>query len=190
MGKLSLRRAIDVTIVMAASVIVGPLCLLLMLLIRLDSRGNPLFIQWRIGQDQMPFRLFKLRTMKSDTSNLPSHEVPATRITRVGRALRSSKLDELPQLWNILRGEMTFVGPRPCLPTQRQLIEERARRQLFQFLPGITGPAQIQHIDMSKPTLMSQVEEEYFTRSTPLSDVVIVLRTVFGAGRGDVVGGN
>jgi lipopolysaccharide/colanic/teichoic acid biosynthesis glycosyltransferase len=83
---------------------------------------------------------------------------------------------------------MTFVGPRPCLPTQHQLIDERAKRGLFTILPGLTGPAQIRKIDMAAPVLMAQVEEEYFAKATLMTDLAIVWRTLFGAGRGDVIG--
>jgi lipopolysaccharide/colanic/teichoic acid biosynthesis glycosyltransferase len=159
-----------------------------MALIRLDSEGSPLFVQRRTGRHQKQFKLVKLRTMAHDTGDLPSHEVSASRVTRIGRLLRRTKLDELPQLWNVLRGEMTFVGPRPCLPTQHQLIDERAKRGLFTILPGLTGPAQIRKIDMAAPVLMAQVEEEYFAKATLMTDLAIVWRTLFGAGRGDVIG--
>ncbi len=188
-GRGVIFRMADILLVIAAAPIVVPVCLILSLLIRLDSAGNALFIQNRVGVGRRPFRLVKLRTMRIDTGDLPSHEVAVAMVTRIGRFLRRTKLDELPQLWNILKGEMTFVGPRPCLPSQRHLIDERLARGLFDVLPGVTGPAQVAGIDMSSPVLMAEIEEEYFRRSTPFSDVMLILRTVFGAGSGDVVDG-
>lgn len=185
----TVRRMIDIAVVVITVPVVVPLCLALMALIRLESRGSPLFAQRRVGLHQAPFTLFKLRTMSSGTGDIPSHEVSQSQVTKIGRILRVTKLDELPQLWNVLRGEMTFVGPRPCLPSQSQLIGERAARSVFDHLPGITGPAQIRRIDMAQPVLLAQIEEDYFKSATGLSDLAIVVQTVCGAGRGDVAGG-
>jgi lipopolysaccharide/colanic/teichoic acid biosynthesis glycosyltransferase/nucleoside-diphosphate-sugar epimerase len=182
------RRALDLLLVVAASPVVVPVCLVLLLLIRLDSAGNALFVQNRVGRGAQPFRLLKLRTMAIDTGDVPSHEVAAAKVTRIGGFLRRTKLDELPQLWNIFKGEMTFVGPRPCLPSQQQLIDERLARGLLDILPGVTGPAQVANIDMATPVLLAQVEGEYFGRATLKTDAALILRTVFGAGGGDVVG--
>ncbi len=179
------HRIFDVGLVLLAAPVALPLCLALMVMIRRDTPGNALFVQRRVGRHQVPFRLYKLRTMASDTGDRPSHEVGAAPITSVGRLLRRTKLDELPQLWNILKGDMTFVGPRPCLPTQQLLIEERASRGLFERLPGITGPAQVRGIDMATPVAMAEVEAEYYARSTVATDAKIVLLTLFGAGSGD-----
>lgn len=188
MRNIKTHRIIDVIVVAVASPIVVPLCLLLMALIKFDSPGNALFVQERIGWRRRSFRLLKLRTMALGTGDKPSHEVSAAYVTTVGRFLRRTKLDELPQLWNILRGEMTFVGPRPCLPSQHVLIAERDSRGLFEFLPGITGPAQIRNIDMATPVLMAEVEATYFAAATPITDLGIIFKTAFGAGRGDAAG--
>src|SRR5215469_1490888 len=105
--------------------------------------GSPLFRQARVGRHQKPFVLVKFRTMKPGTASVASHLVDVTSITRWGRFLRQTKLDELPQLWNVLKGEMSLVGPRPCLFNQEELIRERAQRGVFEARPGITGLAQI-----------------------------------------------
>ena len=181
------HRLADILLVVAASPVVVPVCAVLLLVIKLDSAGNALFIQNRVGAGRKPFRLMKLRTMTIDTGDLPSHTVASSKVTRVGRFLRRTKLDELPQLWNVLKGEMTFVGPRPCLPSQQHVIDVREVRGLFNILPGITGPAQIAGIDMATPERMAHVEAAYFSRATTRSDIMLVIRTVFGAGRGDVV---
>lgn len=186
--RATVQRIVDIAVVLIATPLVLPLCLVLMAMIRIDSSGRALFVQYRVGRQQRPFRLIKLRTMARDIGDLPSHEVGAAHVTRVGRFLRRTKLDELPQLWNILRGEMTFVGPRPCLPSQREVIEERATRGLFDLAPGVTGPAQIRNIDMATPVMLATVEAEYFHSATAKTDVVIVIRTVLGAGNGDAAG--
>lgn len=183
-----LQRVADVLIVLAAAPVVVPVCAALMILIRRDSEGRALFIQQRVGRHQQPFRLFKLRTMAHDTGDHPSHHLSFAHVTRIGRFLRRTKLDELPQLWNILKGDMTFVGPRPCLPSQREVIDLRAAHGLFDVLPGITGPAQVRNIDMAHPSRMVGVEADYFNGATAKSDLLIILRTVLGAGGGDAVG--
>ncbi len=181
----SLKRAIDILACLLILPLALPLSLVLMLLIRAESRGSPLFVQLRMGRGGTPFRMLKLRTMAADTADLPSHEVGHDRITRVGRALRRLKLDELPQLVNVLGGSMSLVGPRPCLPSQAELIEARRARGLFRLRPGVTGPAQVQGVDMSEPVRLAEVEADYFRRATVWSDVRLMLRTVFGGGGGD-----
>src|SRR5690606_1471671 len=119
------------------------------------------------------------------TVDKPSHEVDANEITRVGSFLRRTKLDELPQLANVFVGSMSMVGPRPCLLTQRDLIAEREQRGLYEFPPGVTGPAQLQGIDMSDPVLLAQTEAEYFMHATPVRDLTIMWRTAMGGGAGD-----
>lgn len=184
-GHSILKRALDVAIAVGASVVALPLCLILMVVIRAESPGNPLFAQWRVGRHQKPFLMLKLRTMTANTAHVPSHEVEAARITRAGRLLRRLKLDELPQLWNVLVGSMSLVGPRPCLPSQAELIAARDERGLFQFQPGVTGPAQLLNIDMSEPVRLAEVEADYFARATFWSDVAIIVRTFTGGGSGD-----
>lgn len=184
-----MKRAADYAIALPAALVALPLCLLLVILIRLESRGNPLFVQWRVGRHRKPFRMIKLRTMKADTAHLPSHEVGAASITRLGRLVRKLKLDELPQLWNVLAGSMSIVGPRPCLPTQRELIEAREARGLFAFLPGVTGPAQLIGVDMSDPERLAEVEAGYFGKATLGGDLAIIARTFLGGGSGDAAAG-
>lgn len=180
-----IKRIIDLAVALPAALVALPVCLLLLAIIRAESRGNPLFVQWRVGRRKKPFRMLKLRTMRMATSHVPSHEVEPGQITRLGRVLRRFKLDELPQLWNVLTGTMSLVGPRPCLVSQTELIDAREALGLFDFLPGVTGPAQLQNVDMSEPRRLAEVEHSYFIRSTPWSDLQIILRTFFGGGAGD-----
>jgi O-antigen biosynthesis protein WbqP len=110
---------------------------------------------------------------------LPSHEAPANSVTVVGKVLRRFKLDELPQLWNVLKGEMSLVGPRPCLPTQTELIERRKQLGVSSMLPGITGLAQIRGIDMSAPMLCAETDAAYLKAASIGLDVRILLGTIY-----------
>ena len=106
-------------------------------------------------------------------------------MTKVGAFLRRTKIDELPQVWNILRGEIALIGPRPCLPVQTQLIEARQQRGVLDILPGISGLAQVEGIDMSDPISLAKRDREYVALRCILLDLHLVLRTAFGAGHGD-----
>lgn len=151
-----------------------------MVAIRLTSPGPAIFSQTRVGRNGALFQCRKLRTMHAGTPSVPTHEASANQVTGVGRFLRRSKLDELPQLWNVLVGEMSLVGPRPCLPTQERLIAERVSRGVLVLLPGITGLAQVNGVDMSDPVACARMDAEYLrTRSIRL-DLAILFRTVVG----------
>lgn len=179
------KRAFDLLLCILALPVAVPVCLLAMAAIRLDSRGSPLFVQTRVGRGGRAFRLLKLRTMACDTGDLPSHAVNPNRITAIGRFIRMTKLDELPQLVNVMAGDMSFVGPRPCLPSQAELIAEWERHGLYALRPGITGPAQVAGIDMSDPALLARTEAAYYPDATFGSDLALIVRTFTGAGRGD-----
>ncbi|WP_379548587.1 sugar transferase [Qipengyuania sp. DSG2-2] len=179
------QRLFDLLVAVPLALVVLPVCLLLLVAIRLETPGSPLFVQRRVGKGQAPFDMLKLRTMHTGTANVASHQVGAASITRLGALLRRLKLDELPQLWNVLAGHMSLVGPRPCLPGQAELVAERASRGLFALRPGVTGPAQIAGIDMSDPVRLATYEAEYFTVDRPLGDVRLIVSTALGGGRGD-----
>jgi len=185
----ALKRPLDIGLALLAVPIAVPLLLILGLLIRLTSPGPALFRQVRIGRGGRPFVCLKLRTMYAGTASLPSHAVAAGAVTRAGRQLRASKLDELPQLWNILKGDMSFVGPRPCLPTQTELIEARRRLGLEELRPGVTGVSQIAGVDMRNPDRLAALDASYLERMSLRCDLAVLARTVCGGGRGDRVGG-
>ena len=149
--------------------------------------GSPLFRQQRVGRHQKPFVLVKFRTMRPETASVATHLADASAVTPLGRFLRRTKLDELPQLWNVLKGEMSLVGPRPCLFNQTELIAERSQRGVFNVRPGITGLAQIQGIDMSTPQLLAETDAQMLQQMNVRAYFNYIFLTVCGAGRGDRV---
>jgi O-antigen biosynthesis protein WbqP len=149
--------------------------------------GAPLFRQQRVGYQQQLFTLVKFRTMKPGTASVATHLADATAITPFGHFLRRTKFDELPQLWNVFKGEMSLVGPRPCLPTQQKLIQERAQRAVFHARPGITGLAQIQNIDMSTPEKLAITDAKMLETLNLRHYFTYIIQTVLGKGSGDKV---
>jgi O-antigen biosynthesis protein WbqP len=154
-------------------------------LIGLFDTGSPLFRQQRVGRNLRPFVLVKFRTMRTGTASVASHLADNTAITKMGRFLRRSKLDELPQLWNVLKGEMSLVGPRPCLFNQEALIVERAGRGVFDVRPGITGLAQVKGIDMSTPGLLAETDAQMIKTLSLFNYFNYILLTIVGKGTGD-----
>lgn len=183
----SATRALDIAVALGILVLLLPILVALWVLIRLDSPGPAIFAQTRVGKAQIPFTLYKFRTMKRDTAAAGTHEVSVSAVTRVGKFLRSTKLDELPQAINLLRGEMTLVGPRPCLPVQRELVNARAAFGLYVMKPGITGYAQIREIDMSRPQELVNSDYIYMKLQSLAVNFKIILLTAFGRGGGDRV---
>lgn len=159
--------------------------LLLLALIGLFDTGSPVFRQVRVGRFQKPFTLIKFRTMSVDTASVATHLASSSSITRFGHFLRKSKLDELPQLWNVLRGEMSLVGPRPGLYNQEELIAAREARGVFSVRPGITGLGQISEIDMSTPELLAETDEKMIETMSLKSYFHYIVATVLGKGAGD-----
>lgn len=169
--------------------ILGFPVMLLIALIGLFDTGSPIFRQVRVGRNRQPFVLVKFRTMKKDTASVASHLASASAITPFGGFLRRTKLDELPQLWNVLKGEMSLVGPRPCLFNQEELIAEREERGVLNARPGITGLAQVNEIDMSTPLLLAETDQEMLENLTLGAYFKYILMTVAGKGAGDRVPG-
>lgn len=152
-------RTLDFLFSLIGLLALSPVIFVVAVLGFLDT-GSPLFIQTRVGKNQKPFQLLKFRTMNIGTVSVATHLADSSTITALGNFLRKTKLDELPQLWNVLVGDMSLVGPRPCLVTQTELIEERERMGVFAVKPGITGLAQVSGIDMSTPALLAKTDRE------------------------------
>ncbi|PZO78525.1 MAG: lipid carrier--UDP-N-acetylgalactosaminyltransferase [Mesorhizobium amorphae] len=182
-----IKRLFDFTAAGLGLLVLAPVIGCLALLIRRDSPGPAIFAQKRVGREGRVFTCFKLRTMRSDTPDLPTHLASASSITRLGAVLRRTKLDELPQLWNVLWGEMSLVGPRPCLPTQELLVEERRARGVLALRPGITGLAQVDGIDMSDPVRLARRDADYLQSASFAGDILLLFKTFLGRGGGDRV---
>ena len=161
-----------------------PLLALLWLMGLLDT-GSPLFRQQRVGRHQKPFVLVKFRTMRQNTASVATHLASIDAVTPYGGFLRRTKLDELPQLWNVLKGEMSLVGPRPCLFNQEELISERAAHGVFDARPGITGLAQVNGIDMSTPVLLAETDARMLGALSLSAYFKYILLTALGKGAGD-----
>ena len=171
------KRVFDIVVSASGLVLLVPIFVVVSILV-LVSSGRPVFFrQSRLGKNKQPFKLIKYRTMDIGTQQLPTHEVDPRAITGLGRVLRATHLDELPQLWNVLRGDMSLVGPRPCLPSQNELISQRERHDVFAVLPGITGLAQVRGVDMRDPKKLAAVDGEYRSNRSTARDAFILFRT-------------
>jgi len=186
MTRLSLYRTLDI-LISFMGIIVGLPVMLVVYIIGLFDNGSPLFFQQRLGKNQKLFTLVKFRTMTTVTSSVGTHLVDASSITKLGHFLRRTKLDELPQLFNVLLGCMSLVGPRPCLLNQKELVEERAKRGVFGVRPGITGLAQINDVDMSTPRKLARYDQLMIKRMSLKLYSNLMICTALGKGRGDRV---
>jgi O-antigen biosynthesis protein WbqP len=162
----------------------------IILIIGFFDTGAPIFRQARVGLNQKTFIIYKFRTMKVDTASLPTHLILSDSVTTIGHFLRKTKLDELPQLWNVLKGDMSLVGSRPCLPSQVDLIQEREKLNVFSVRPGITGLAQIRGVDMSKPELLAKTDAEMIEKFSFAQYFIYIFFTLLGKGSGDRIIGN
>jgi lipopolysaccharide/colanic/teichoic acid biosynthesis glycosyltransferase len=179
-------RFFDIMCSVCALIIVSFLLAALMIIGWFDT-GSPLFRQIRVGRNRKPFTLVKFRTMRPDTVHVATHLADSSAITAFGKFLRRTKLDELPQLWNVLKGEMSLVGPRPCLFSQEELIEAREQLGVFRARPGITGLAQVNKIDMSTPKLLAETDARMLASLGVKDYFNYILMTVGGKGSGDRV---
>ncbi|WP_394392278.1 sugar transferase [Shewanella woodyi] len=161
--------------------------LLIVIIIGLFDTGSPVFVQTRVGKYQKPFKLIKFRTMSVETKSVASHLASNASITKLGNFLRKTKIDELPQLINVVKGEMSLVGPRPNLFNQEELIKERDALGVYDVLPGVTGLAQVQNIDMSTPALLAKTDKQMIDSLSVKDYFKYIMMTVTGSGSGDAV---
>ena len=179
-------RFFDVLLAVAGLVITFPL-LTIIFIIGIFDTGSPLFFQERVGMYKKPFTLVKFRTMSVETKSVASHLAYAASITKLGAFLRKTKLDELPQLWNVLLGDMSLVGPRPNLFNQEELIIARSEKAIYDVRPGVTGLAQIQNIDMSTPGKLAKTDAIMIKKMSLKNYFLYIIKTVTGSGAGDAV---
>jgi len=182
----NLIRTFDFLMAFFGLIVTFPILLIVTLIGYFDT-GSPVFIQERVGKNKKPFNLIKFRTMSVDTKSVASHLASNASITKLGGFLRKTKIDELPQLINVFKGEMSFVGPRPNLFNQSDLIKERDSRDVYDVLPGITGLAQVNNIDMSTPVLLAETDQKMIKTLTIKHYFVYIIQTVTGSGAGDAV---
>ena len=184
-----MKRLFDFLMSLIATIILSPVILIVALAVKFTSPGPMLFKQRRIGKDNVEFEIYKFRTMRIDTPNVPTHllENPEQWITPVGKFLRKTSLDELPQLFNILKGEMSIVGPRPALYNQFDLKEMRTEVEVHKLVPGLTGWAQINGRDEIPLILKVNLDKEYLDKMSFLFDIKIIFMTVLSVLKRDGV---
>lgn len=179
-----MKRLFDFTFSFFGLIFLAPV-LLVLYIVGLFDTGSPIFKQERMGKNMKPFRLYKFRTMHVNAKQVATHLANTNEITKFGAFLRRTKLDELPQLLNVLKGDMSLVGPRPNLLNQTELIEERGKRGVYDHKPGITGLAQINEIDMSTPQELAVKDAEMLESLTTGDYFRYIFATVGGKGQGD-----
>ncbi|PTP86650.1 lipid carrier--UDP-N-acetylgalactosaminyltransferase [Vibrio splendidus] len=179
-------RLIDLLASVLGLLMLWPVLIIVYIVGMLDT-GSPVFVQERVGRYKKPFKLIKFRTMSVETKSVASHLTSNASITKLGAFLRKTKIDELPQLINVVKGEMSLVGPRPNLFNQEILIKERDALRVYDVLPGITGLAQVQNIDMSTPKLLAKTDKQMIDSLTLNDYFKFIIMTATGSGSGDAV---
>ena len=176
-----LKRLIDIVLSAIGLLVLSPILLIIAIAIKLDSKGPVLFKQKRVAKGKEDFQILKFRTMYADVpKDVPTHLLadPESKITKIGRFLRKSSLDELPQIWNILVGEMSIIGPRPALWNQFDLIAERDKYGANDVRPGLTGLAQIMGRDELPIDVKANYDGQYAANVTFANDVKIFFKTI------------
>ena len=171
-------RIFDFLFSLIGLIILSPL-LIFIFLIGLFDNGSPLFIQKRVGYNLRSFFIIKFRTMPEGVRSAGTHLIKNIKLSSFGYFLRRTKIDEIPQLLNVFLGDMSLVGPRPCLLIQRRLINERKRRGVFKVRPGITGLSQISGINMKTPKLLSKTDQKMIKEMNLYNYFYYIFRTIF-----------
>lgn len=180
-------RFFDFTLSLLGVLVLLPIGIVLYINGLFDT-GKPIFVQERLGKNKKPFMLIKFRTMNVDTKSEATHLSKKSSVTKYGGFLRKTKLDELPQLLNVLLGNMSLVGARPCLFSQTELILEREKRNVFHFKPGITGLGQINQVDMSTPEKLAILDAKMYHEFSLKHYFKFIFATLTGKGQGDKIG--
>ena len=171
-------RIFDFLFSLIGLIFLSPL-IILIFFIGLFENGSPLFIQKRVGHNLKFFSIIKFRTMPMSVRSSGTHLIKNIKLTSFGNFLRRTKLDEIPQLLNVLFGDMSLVGPRPCLFNQKKLINERKKRGVFKVRPGITGLAQISGINMKTPSLLAKTDQKMIKSMSLYKYFYYILKTIF-----------
>lgn len=179
-------RILDIVLSLVGLILLSPI-LILVCIIGFMETGSPLFFQKRLGLHKKPFLLIKFRTMSVGTKSVPTHLAKSSSVTKIGSILRKTKLDELPQLFNVFLGDMSIVGPRPNLLSQSELISMRDSKGVYNVKPGITGLSQIKNIDMSTPGLLAETDSKMIENYSLIIYCKIIIKTAVGKGSGDAI---
>lgn len=171
------KRIVDFVIVITAAIILFPFMALITILIKIFDPGPIIFKQKRVGREGTIFEFYKFRSMPVNTGNLPSDQVGQVKLTWIGKVIRRTNLDELPQLFNVLKGDMSIVGPRPPIPAQIELTELRRKNGSLGCRPGLTGLAQVSSFDGMSIEEKASFDGEYARQISLFTDIKIILRT-------------
>jgi O-antigen biosynthesis protein WbqP len=177
-------RFFDMLFSFLGIIVLSPILIILIIIGYFDT-GSPLFRQQRVGRNKVLFSLIKFRSMHLNTLSVPTHLANASSLTKYGTFLRKSKLDELPQLFNVFLGQMSLVGPRPNLLNQEDLMNIRESLGVYKIRPGITGLAQINKIDMSTPQLLAETDAQMASNFSTFLYFKFIILTLLGKGSGD-----
>lgn len=178
MYRLFLKRLLDIFCSLLALILLFPLLLTIAMLIKIFDPGPVFFSQSRVGKDEKSFNFYKFRSMPVNTGDIPSDKVGSVKLTLVGKIIRRTNVDELPQLFNIIKGDMSIVGPRPPIPSQKELICARKRNGAIKLKPGLTGLAQVNSFDYMTSRQKADFDGEYYKNLSFFLDVKIVLNTI------------
>lgn len=189
MYKKYIKRLFDIVCSLLGMIVLSPVFLCVALTIKIDDRGSVLFSQKRVGKNKKYFKLYKFRSMKSNTPDIPTHLLasPEQYISRVGKFIRKTSIDELPQLWNIFKGDMSIIGPRPALWNQEDLIAERDKYGANDIRPGLTGWAQINGRDELEIPVKAGLDGEYAKKLSFLFDCKCFFGTIAAVLKSDGV---
>lgn len=183
------KRGLDLLFAVSVIGLLWWALLIVWALVKYGSDGPGIFAQERVGRYGKTFTCYKFRTMQQGTVQAGTHEVSQASVTSIGSFLRGTKLDELPQVWNILKNEISLIGPRPGLPVQKDLFKARQAWGVFDVKPGISGLAQVNNIDMSDPEKLAKWDARYIALQSLMLDLKITIATVRGGGQGDKTSG-
>lgn len=174
----SIKRFFDILAAFVGLIMISPLMILIALIVYLQDWGNPIFKQRRVGRDGQVFSFYKFRSMPLNTSNVVSTDVKQLKITPFGKVIRTTNLDELPQFYNVLKGDMSLIGPRPPIESQESLIDARQANGALRLRPGLTGWAQVNAYDYMPEEEKAELDGYYYQNLSLMLDLKIIFKTL------------